>query len=132
MGKNKKNMKNKIKNFYVSNAISINMLGADCAIWRIQKLKDAEEAKHIINTVNCPIISCVGHEGTAEIFSQILGISVPANRISVKLQDGDAVLVGALGQRLAEGKILSAEEIKSIPINWYLVQVKTNDELNLS
>jgi len=120
-------MKTRIKNLYISNAVSINMLGNDCAIWRIQKLKDAEEAKELIASFGCPIQSCVGHDATAVVFSQLLGIVVPAIRVSVKLNDGDAVLVGAIGQRLPEGKILSAEEIKNLNITWYLVQVKNSE-----
>jgi hypothetical protein len=123
-------MKKEIKNMYVGNAVSINMLDGNCAIWRIRKLKDAEEAKSLLTSLVCPIVSCVGHEATASVFSRLLGIDVPTNRITVKLQDGDAVLVGALGQRLPEGKIISEEELKSIQINWYLVQVK-NEEVEI-
>jgi hypothetical protein len=121
-------MKRQIKNLYVGNAISINMLSADCAIWKIEKLKTTEEAKALLSSVDCPIQSCIGHDATANVFSRLLGIDVPTNRITVKLSDGDAVLVGAIGQRLPEGKILSEEELKNIPITWYLVQVKSETE----
>ena len=48
--------------------------------------------------------SCVGHADTAGLYSETLGLPIEANRISVSLDFGDAILVGAYnGPRLPEG-----------------------------
>jgi hypothetical protein len=57
-------------------------------------------------------VSVVGHPGTASALSKILGMEVPANRVSIQLQPGDTLVVFqlALG-RLPIGKELTEEEI---------------------
>lgn len=48
--------------------------------------------------------SAVGHASTAAVFAAVLGVDVPANRISVSLNKGAEVLVGQYrGPRLEEG-----------------------------
>lgn len=47
--------------------------------------------------------SCVGHANTAGLYSETLGLPIEANRISVSLDFGDAIVVGAYqGPRLPE------------------------------
>jgi hypothetical protein len=60
-------------------------------------------------------ISAVGHEGTAQLLSQILGIPIPTSRISVKMERGDIALVFRVLERLPEGKVLSKEELEKVP-----------------
>jgi len=55
--------------------------------------------------------SAVGHQSTAEILSTLLGIEVPVNRTAIKLQSGDILIVFQLNIRLAEGQVLSKEEV---------------------
>jgi hypothetical protein len=55
--------------------------------------------------------SAVGHQSTAEILSNLLGIEVPTDRKAIKLQSGDILIVFQLGIRLAEGQVLSKEEV---------------------
>lgn len=48
--------------------------------------------------------SCIGHADTARIVSSILGIDIPANRVSVQIEDGESVIVAQyMGPRLPEG-----------------------------
>lgn len=66
--------------------------------------------------------SAVGHADTAAVFSQQLGIPVPANRINISLKKGDMVLVGQYrGPRLPEGAITLPE---GATIQWLLVSVR--------
>ncbi len=60
-------------------------------------------------------VSAVGHVPTAEFLSNLLGITIPANRIRVEMRPGDCALVFRLKERLPEGKVLSADEMKQIP-----------------
>ncbi len=59
--------------------------------------------------------SAIGHEASAQFLSQLLGINVAMNRITVTMQAGDSALVLRIKTRLPEGKLLSPEEITSIP-----------------
>lgn len=48
--------------------------------------------------------SCVGHADTAAVFSEQLGLEVPANRATVSLVRGEMALIGQYrGPRLEEG-----------------------------
>jgi hypothetical protein len=71
-----------------------------------------EEAKAILS--NNKFVSAIGHEGSAQVLSQLLGIKIPVNRISVFLEKGDIGIHLFLKQRLPEGKVLSEEELKKL------------------
>jgi hypothetical protein len=68
-----------------------------------------EEAKASLSN---GFISAIGHPTTAAALSKILGINVPANRITIALEPGSTLIVFqlALG-RLAPGQELSEQEI---------------------
>ncbi|MCB1866617.1 MAG: DUF1874 domain-containing protein [Chromatiales bacterium] len=59
-------------------------------------------------------ISAIGHETTATLLTELLGVPVTTNRVRVELRPGDAALVLRLKERLAEGASLSAEEIANV------------------
>lgn len=60
------------------------------------------------------IISAIGHQATAEILSELLGIQIPFNRINVSMETGDKAIVFKLKQRLEENKTLTKEEMKDL------------------
>jgi len=64
-------------------------------------------------------ISAVGHEATAKLLTELLGIEIPFNRIQVKMTHFDRALHFALKQRIPEGKILTLDELKQV--GYYLV-----------
>ena len=66
--------------------------------------------------------SAVGHQGTAEIISRLVNINVSVNRITIKMQPGDSAIVFRLLERLPEGKVLSMEELKSLPYEFGLLE----------
>jgi len=71
-----------------------------------------EEAKQILT--NNPFVSAIGHEATAKLLSQLLGIVIPANRISIFFEPDDIGIHFFLKTRLPEGKILTAEELQKL------------------
>lgn len=58
--------------------------------------------------------SAVGHPGTAEVMSAVLGFQVEAQRLYVRLEPGDSALVFQVTERLPEGKVLSAKELREV------------------
>jgi len=70
-----------------------------------------EEAKTLLSG---NFTSAVGHEGTAQLLSNLLEINVPVNRITVFLKKGDIAIHFFPKQRLPEGKVLSKEELSKI------------------
>jgi len=65
------------------------------------------------------IVSAIGHEATAKILSEILGIEVKTNRIAVSMERGDFAIVCKVKKRLAEGEVL--KELKDEDIELYFV-----------
>ena len=66
-----------------------------------------------------PVVSVVGHADTAAVFSTVLGRDVPYNRATIKLADGDHLLVGQyIGPRLPEGATSLPE---GATIEWWIV-----------
>lgn len=59
-------------------------------------------------------ISAIGHEGAATYIGHLLGCRVPAQRINVRMQHGDAAIVLRLLRRLPEGRVLDHAEL----IHW--------------
>ncbi len=78
-----------------------------------------EEARAIIKD---GFISAVGHKGAAEFLTKIFGIEIPYNRVPIHMGVGDIAVVLRVLVRLPEGKILSAEEIDSIPYELGLLE----------
>lgn len=78
------------------------------------KVIDLETAKNII--INNPdgIDSAVGHEGTAQILTDLFGMPIPMNRQIFAQAEGQEAIVFKLNGRPPEGVILSKEEIEEI------------------
>jgi len=99
---------------FISNAFSLSMLGALPPEGRTIRVRPItlEESKSLLQEGN--YVSAVGHPSTAAVMSTLLGVEVPPNRVSITLNPGDRVLVFQLTVRLAEGQILSQEEVESL------------------
>lgn len=65
--------------------------------------------------------SAIGHEATAEILTELLGVSVTLNRINNKQKPGDQAVVFKLRGRPEEGRILTREEIDRIGYDFGLL-----------
>ncbi|MEM4068027.1 MAG: DUF1874 domain-containing protein [Candidatus Micrarchaeaceae archaeon] len=103
---------------YLANAFSLSMLNSNNAIISIKEI----EPNEIIYNLN-QIESVIGHETTAQVISEILGIPISVNRSQIKLNKFDILYVFQLLERLPEGKILSHDEIKQLKHKWYKVMV---------
>lgn len=100
---------------YLGNAFSLGMLAEDAIITK--ETISIEKAKEV--AAKCE--SVVGHADTAAVISSLLGIEVPANRISISLNAGDSMLVAQyIGPRLPEGATTLPEGAK---IEFILIQV---------
>jgi hypothetical protein len=73
-----------------------------------------EEARQLIAAKGENIISAVGHQSTAEILTELLGVAVPMNRIQFAQEAGQQALVFKLKSRVPEGVILSRANIEQI------------------
>jgi hypothetical protein len=67
-------------------------------------------------------ISAVGHAGTAQFLSVLLGVEIPANRTVIAMQPGDRALVLRLHARLPEGAVLTRDEMAKLPFELGLLQ----------
>jgi len=104
----------------ISNAFSVNMLdNDDCFQFvRTSKTRAQEIVRRAIKAEN--VLSIVGHDVTAKLFSQELGIPIPCNRITYTVKPGDAILIGQYsGPRLIEGATSLPEGAK---ISWWMVE----------
>jgi hypothetical protein len=77
--------------------------------WRFQPIA-VEQARQLLYG---GFVSAVGHPASAQFMGEQLGIEVPVNRVAVEIQPGDRAIVLRLKGRLPEGKVLSAEEMRS-------------------
>jgi hypothetical protein len=83
---------------------------------------DLQEARKIVSSTD--FISAVGHEPTAKVLSELLGVEIPFNRIAIKMKKGDVGLHFALKTRLPEGKVLTKEELQQLEFDLVLSEVK--------
>ena len=58
--------------------------------------------------------SAIGHAAAAAFLGNLLGLSIPARRRSVRLAPGDQALVLRLKQRLPEGVTLTEAEMAAL------------------
>lgn len=83
---------------FLGNAFSLQMLDLE------QENKVSINPVTAAEVANSGAESVIGHADTANVVSDILGIEVPMNRVSVKLNQGDILYVAQVtGGRLPEG-----------------------------
>lgn len=71
-----------------------------------------EQAKELAQSNE--LLSAIGHDSTAKIMTELLGVNVPVNRIQFTQEKGQVALVFKLKGRAPEGVILTKEEIEEI------------------
>lgn len=109
----------------LGNAFSLNMLNMEVEgginKLRVKKI-NIEEVKELINN-NPDFVSAIGHEATAKVLSKLLGITIVPQRISIKLNPDDKLVVFQLGVRLPEGFVIkNEEELAKLKFDFYLVE----------
>ena len=75
------------------------------------KKVDLDEAREFVKE---DFISAVGHESTAQLLSELLGVEIKPNRIFVDMKEGDEALAVQFLERVQEGKILTKEELEEM------------------
>ena len=84
----------------ISNAFSAGMLACPVSTVRFAEITRDEAVKRFATGVE----SAVGHTDTAALFSALLGMEVPVNRVSLSLPPGEEIIIGQYtGPRLPEG-----------------------------
>jgi len=103
---------------YMSSAFSLNMLSTlpfrveitEIAISDVHDILDSED-----------VTFRIGHESTAQVLSEALGLSVAADRRPVEIKDGDFLVVAQVTVRPAEGQIYTSKELESIPLKFFWI-----------
>ena len=104
---------------YLSNAFSLSMVShiGSCNLSINSNICNYQQMVEDLKP-----ISVVGHEDTANLFSNLLDMPIPMNRVSITLNKGDVLIVGQYtGPRLPEGTSILPE---GASINWMCVQVE--------
>jgi len=102
---------------YILSGFSLSMLPIPCHVHLTITETTPDAARAIVESAKRrgrEIVSAVGHESTAKMLSMLLGIEVKANRVMVKLEEGDTALIFQLFTRLPEGRILNYEELADL------------------
>lgn len=81
--------------------------------WCFEGPLSVDSAKELI--ANEPFISAIGHEGSAQFLSQLLERPFEVNRIRAELKPADRALVLRINERLPEGVVLTAEQVRTLP-----------------
>lgn len=55
--------------------------------------------------------SAIGHESTARLLSELLGVKILPNRVSIHMHKHDIGIHFVIARRLKEGEIISYEEL---------------------
>lgn len=101
---------------YITNAFSINMLPREEVVAVLFTPISLDEAREIAAK---GLESAIGHADTARIVSDLLGVEIPSNRVDIRLQNRDRILVAQYsGPRLPEGATTLPEGAK---IEFWLV-----------
>lgn len=86
---------------------------------------DREKAQwlifHYSQELGKDLDSAIGHESTAQIMSELLGVTVPVNRQMFAQEVGQQAIVFKLNGRPPEGQILSRDEIEKIGYSFKLL-----------
>lgn len=89
-----------------------------------------ELAKDLVNFRDkSNLTSAIGHQGTADAFNA-LGFwngEVTVNRIQATFKHGDVAICLKVVGRLAEGQILTRDELERVGYEFYLVQYFSAD-----
>lgn len=106
------------------NAFSVNML--DCGDWLHAKVTFHELTSEMAaDALAYGFVSAVGHPATAQVLTERLGLDVPRNRVNVTLCPGDmAILAQVKLPRLAEGEVLTSEQMVEAPIRYFMVKIE--------
>ena len=103
---------------WLLNAFSLNMLNEFPMSIHLEEVT-LEQARELLSG---GFRSAVGHENTAVLMSELLGLEVEAHRMTLSLQHGERALIGQYsGPRLEEGRTSLPE---GATLRWILMSPK--------
>ena len=73
-----------------------------------------QQAQQLVKDNVGNLLSAIGHDSTAQIMTELLGVDVPVNRIQFSQEEGQVALVFKLKGRAPEGVILDRVGIEAI------------------
>jgi len=99
---------------YVTSSFSLNMLEIEKVLCKwvhlyIDKISPWK-AKEMIEKSR-DVVFAIGHESTAKLLSQLLGMEIKAERKVIKLKHGDKLIIVQLIIRPPEGKVYTFHEL---------------------
>lgn len=104
---------------YLANAFSLQMLKNLRTTQHIEVTPISKDM--VIEALkNNTFVSCIGHVDTANVLTEVLGLTIDMNRVNVSLTKDDTLIVAQLiGGRLPEGCVTLPEgfEFKFIVVN---------------
>lgn len=88
-------------------------------VYRVSDLT-VNEARELLNDNG--YVSAIGHESTAKIISELMGMDIPMNRINFTQMVGQKAVVFKLNRRPKEGSILSREQVEKVGYSFKLME----------
>ncbi len=88
-------------------------------LYRVSDLT-TDEAKRVL--AENGYVSAIGHESTAKIISELMGIDIPMNRINFEQMVDQKAVVFKLNRRPKEGSVLSREEVEKVGYSFKLME----------
>jgi len=108
--------------------LSTGYVPVDLEKWKkvvlVQRIVSVQEARQLLAN---NFISAVGHQSTADIMSQILGVPITYNRVQVFLEPGDEAVCFILKARPPEGRVLSKEELQQLGFYFMYTKVLSSE-----
>jgi hypothetical protein len=90
----------------------------------VTKKISEEQAKLLyVKTPGDQIVSAIGHQATADVFSLLLSDTIEVNRIPAKMQEGDSAIALKVLGTVPEGVILTFDELDSIGFELYRIDM---------
>jgi hypothetical protein len=99
---------------YVLNAPVITSFG----VYRFTRMEPDTAKKLLLEG----FISAIGHESTARLMSEIIGIEIPFNRITIRMEAGDKAIALWLLDRPGEAEVYSREVLATVPCELGLLE----------
>ena len=104
----------------------------DEAVVRVKKISSQEATSIVHQTFGNSFESAIGHESTAAAMSELLGTTVPVNRIVAIPVDGDHAISLKLNGRLPEGEVLNREQLEGVGYQLFRIDFYDSDKYQIT
>lgn len=117
---------------YLVNAFSLNMIRIERDIELKMNIRriDIREFGELLRTGG--VVNAIGHQGMIDLINTLFNTDFKMNRIEVRLQDGDELLLIQVRMRLPEGRVLNKEELNELLgkglIEFYHIRIGIRDD----